>query len=59
MRSEQFNDLTKSMKQAIEHAHTTTLSEEDFERFLDALEEDEPNDNLKKAVQRHNEFIDS
>lgn len=31
---------------------TTTLSKDDFERFLEALEQEEPNENLKEAVKK-------
>lgn len=37
--------------------HVTALSERDWERFLEVLEEDEPNEDLKQAARRHDELI--
>jgi uncharacterized protein (DUF1778 family) len=41
------------------YTNTTVLSERDWETFQEALEEEEPNENLKKAAQKHNELMSS
>lgn len=38
---------------------TKTLSGRDFDRFQKALRQEEPSDNLKRAVHRHNEMLSS
>ncbi len=54
MNEESFSDLKKSLNQAIDHAE---LSERDWELFMEAIRKEEPNDNLKKAVKRHNQIL--
>ena len=42
----------------LNHSTVTTLSERDAEKFMEALEETEPNEKLKEAIEAHNDLID-
>lgn len=57
MEQDKYEKLQCSIKQATEHLRTTELSDRDRDRFLEAIRENEPNDNLKKAVRRCNEMF--
>jgi uncharacterized protein (DUF1778 family) len=57
MEEKMYEKLRCSIEQATEHARTTKLSERDYDRFLEMLEEDEPNENLKKAMKRCNKMF--
>lgn len=59
MEEEKFKELCLGLRQALEHAHTgsVTLSDEDRDRFLQTLEEDEPNEALQEAIKTHNDLV--
>jgi len=57
MEEKMYEKLRCSIEQATEYARTTKLSGRDYDHFLEMLEEDKPNDNLKKAMKRCNKMF--
>lgn len=49
--------MVRESRQVIEEANVTRLSDRDRDLFLEALENAEPNEKLKAAAQRYNEWI--